>query len=157
MTLTEFLTLAISLVSVIIAVTSLIRTRGIAAEQLKLEAITAKLAERQLSQIEEEAHDRTQAKLHVDLTKLGKNWKFLIANRGEGSAFNLRLELIDCADSPLSQSEVSEKFPYPELKTQSRIKLIAGIHMQSPRTYQVRLTWEDSRDVEHVEDFHVAL
>jgi len=128
----ETVTLCVSLLSVIIAVTSLIRTRKIAAEQLKLEQITAQLVKKQISQIDEAAHDKTQPKLHVDLTKLGNNCKFLIANRGDSSAYNLTFELIDCPDSPLAEREVNEKFPCPELKSQLRVKLIAAIHMRSP-------------------------
>lgn len=157
MTLNEILTLSVSLISVIIAVKSLVRTQKIATEQLKLEKITAQLAEKQITQIDDAAHEKTQPKLHVDLTKLGKNYKFLIANRGDGSAYNLTFELIDCPDSPLSQSEVSEKFPYPELKSQARVKLIAAIHMSSPRTYLVRLKWADTNGTESSEDFHVSL
>lgn len=153
----EILTLALSLISVIIAITSLIRTRKIAAEQLKLEKITAKLAEKQMSQIDEAAHEKTQPKLNVTLTKIGKSHRFLIVNRGEGSAFNLTFELIDCPNSPLSQSEVDEKFPFQELKSQSSVRLLAGIYMGCPRVYRVRLTWNDSSAINYSEEFHVSL
>ncbi len=160
----ELISLLIALLSVMIAVTSLVRTRKvaeeqrkIAEEQLRLEKVTAELAAKQISQIETAEREKALPKLHVELTKLGKDYRFLIANRGQGSAFNVSFELVDCPDSPVSERELSEKFPYPELRSQSRVRLLAGIHMGSPRTYVVRLSWSDANGTEYTEDFHVSL
>ena len=95
-------------------------------------------------------------KLHVDLVKLGKNYFFVIANHGQGSAYDLNLELVDCPDSPLIQSQLDSIFSHPELRSESRIKLIAAIHLGSPITYLVRLTWKDSNGKSHTEDHHVT-
>ncbi len=167
MTTNEILTLGVSLVSVIIAVTSLIRTRKVAAEQLCLsqehlqlaekqlqfDEIAAQLASKQIEQLENDEHEKRQPRFHVDVTKLGKSYHFLVANRGDGSAYNLNFALIDCTDSPVSPEE---KFPVPELRSQARVKLLAGIHMGSPRKYHVRLTWDDSEGNQHSDDFHVT-
>jgi hypothetical protein len=156
MTGNEVLGLCVSLIVAIIAATSLVRRRKVAEERLKLERITAELAREQLSQLNEEQRQKILPKLHVDLTKLGKSYYFLIANRGEGSAYSLNFELVDCPDSPIVRGS-NEKFPHPELRSQSRVKFLATIHHGSPMEYHVRLTWLDETNVEHTEDHHVFL
>lgn len=168
MTTNEILTLLVSLVSAVMAVTSLIRSRKteaaqlrlseeqlrLAEKQVQLDEITASLAAKQIEQIEEEDRQKQEPRFHVDLTKLGKSYNFLIANRGGGTAYNVNVELVDCRDSPLVGGN---KLPIPELRADSRIKLLAAIHLGSPETYVVRLTWEDSTGNNHSDDFHVAL
>lgn len=168
MTTNEVLTLFVSLVSVVIAVTSLARARKTAADQLRLaqehlrlsekqvelDEIAASLAAKQIQQIEEEYLQKRQPRFHVDLAKLGKSYHFLIANRGGGTAFNLNAEVVDCHDSPLVGGD---KLPAPELRADSRLKLLAAIHLGSPQTYLVRLTWEDSDGNSNTDDFHVSL
>jgi len=155
MTLLEFLTLATAVVSLIIGAISLVRTRKLAAEQLRLDGIMADLAKKQLEQIEAEEHENKLPSFNVSLNKLGKNYNLLIVNRGNGSANNLNLELVDCADSPLYGMD--GKFPWPELRPGQRIKLGAAIHMQSPNKYLVRLSYTDADGQTRTEDHHVAL
>ncbi|MEZ6138889.1 MAG: hypothetical protein R3C53_28725 [Pirellulaceae bacterium] len=156
MTLVDYLTLSISLLSVIVAAISLIRTRALAAEQLELERVTAELSAKQIELIEREDQQRKRPDFHVDLTKLGNDHYFLVANRGDGSAFDLNFELVDCANSPLFADSV-RMFPHSELKAQSRIKVPAAIHLGSPSTYNVRLTWKERDGVDKSEDFSVYL
>lgn len=157
MTTYELISLLVSILSVIIAVTAMMRTRKIAEEQLNLERITAELSKKQLEELELTASKRDLPKLKVDLDKLGKDYNFFIMNRGQGSAYDLHFELIDCSESPISTSDLREKFPFPELKPDSRVKLLAGIHMNSPRQYHVRLKWKSSNKDEQTEDFHVSI
>lgn len=156
MTYVDFLTLSISILSVIIAAVSLIRTRKLAAEQLELERVTAELSAKQIQQIEREDQQRQRPDFHVDLTKLGNDHYFLVANRGDGSAFDLNFELIDCSNSPLYEDSV-RMFPYAELKSQARVKVPAAIHLGSPRSYNVRLMWKERDGTEKSEDFTVYL
>ena len=153
----EILTLVVSLVAVVIALTSLVRTRKLSERYLELQEKTAQLAERQLRELEQAEREKALPRLRVELGKLGKSYCFLIINRGSGSAFDLTFELVDCADPPVSRGEIEEKFPYPELKPESRVKLLAAIHMGSPRVFQVRLEWKDYEDQGYTEDFTVSL
>lgn len=157
MTTAEFLTIGISLIAATISLVSLIRTRKTAEEQLKLEKITADLAQKQLLHLEFSERERSLPKILIILSKLGNGYNFLVTNRGDGSAFDLKLDLIDCKDSPLSSSEIAEKFPFPELKPNSRIKLLAAIHMNSPRIYDFQVSWNDSSGNEHIEKQRVTL
>ena len=156
MTLVDYLTLSISLISVVIAVTSLVRTRRLAAEQLELERVTAELSAKQIAQIDAEERQRQRPDFRVDLTKLGNDHYFLVANRGDGSAFDLRFELVNCERSPLYDDFV-RMFPYAELKAESRVKVPAAIHLGSPGEYTVRLTWKERDGSEKSEDFTVYL
>lgn len=154
----EILATVISIISAVIAVTSLIRTRETAKEQLRLEQITADLSEKQLALLKDSELEKTQPKLRMTLTKIGNSYRFIIINRGEGSAYNLGLKLIDCDDSPLSTGEVSEKLPIPELKSNARIRLLASIHMGSRRTYHFKLNWTNKDgDKSFAEDHYVTL
>ena len=151
----ELLTLSASVIAIIISAVSLIRTRKLAAEQLELERITAKLSKLQIKSIEEQEHLKTKPQLNVAITKLGNSSHFIVANTGKGSAYKVNFELIDCQDNPLT-NEIQHILPYPEMKQNSRFKLLAAFHMSSPLKYQVKLTWQDSSGEERSETHWVS-
>ena len=93
----------------------------------------------------------------MSLTKLKKAYNFYISNTGQGSAYNVNFELIDCEDSPLFTSELIDIFPYQEMKPSSRIKLLASLHMNSHSKYQSRLSWEDESGNRYEEVFWTSL
>ncbi|UXD87658.1 hypothetical protein [Thalassolituus hydrocarboniclasticus] len=138
----EILSLLISILAVVVSAVSLVRTRKIAKEQLELEKVTAELSRLQIDSLNEEKSNKDKPSFNVTLTKLGKSYNFYISNTGQGSAYNVNFELVDCEDSPLC-NDVEDKFPLPEMKPNSRVKLIAAIHMGSPLKYQVRLSWQN--------------
>ncbi len=143
MTAYELLTLLASVIAVIISAVSLVRTRKLAAEQLALERITAELSRLQIKSFEEQEVLKTKPQLNVAITKIGSSTNFIISNTGKGSAYDVDLEIVDCPDNPLT-SDADEKLPSPEMRPNSRIKLLAAMHMSSPLTYQVKLTWRES-------------
>ncbi|MDO2950417.1 hypothetical protein M8828_18870, partial [Aeromonas simiae] len=98
----EILSLLISTLAAVISCVSLVRTRKLAKEQLELERVTAELSRLQIESIAEEKADKTKQKFNVNLTKLGNPYSFYISNTGQGSAYNVDFELIDCNDRPLS-------------------------------------------------------
>lgn len=153
----EILSLLVSALAAIISTVSLLRTRKLAKEQLELERITAELSRLQIESIAEEKSNRTKPKFNVNLTKLGKSYNFYISNTGQGSAYNVNFELVDCEDSPLSSHDIRDKFPHQEIKTNSRVKLLAGIHTGSPKKYQVKLTWESENGEKYEEMFWPTL
>lgn len=139
----ETLTLLVSVIAVVISSVSLIRTRKLAKEQLELERVTAELSRLQIQTLEEDRESKTKPKFNVSLSKLGKSSFFYISNTSAGTAYDVDFELMDCDDSPLT-GDFPEKFPHPEMKPNSRVKLIAAMHMGSPLKYQVKLTWKDA-------------
>ena len=150
----EILTLLTSLLAIVVSLVSLIRTREITQEQLELERITAELSKDQLKNLEDENKAKNLPKFNVTIQRLGKNSFFYVSNTGEGTAYNLNLELIDCNDNPLY--DVQNKLPFPEMKANSRIKLNASFHLQSHLKYQVKLTWNDKEGVVKYEIFWVT-
>lgn len=155
MTLYELLTLLASIVAIVISAVSLVRTRKLAAEQLELEQITAELSRLQIKSIEEQEYLKTKPQLNVAITNLGNSSHFIVSNTGKGSAYKVNLELIDCQDNPLT-SEINHILPYPEMKQNSRFRLLASFHMGSPLKFQVKLTWQDSFGVEQSETYWVS-
>ena len=155
MTLYELLTLLASIIAIVISAVSLVRTRKLAAEQLELERITAELSRLQIKSIEDEENLKTKPQLNVAITKLSSSSYFIISNTGKGSAYKVNLELVDCKDNPLS-SEVNHILPYAEMKPNTRIKLMASMHLNSPRKYQVRLNWQESSGEELSEIYWVS-
>lgn len=149
----EILSLLISSLAVMISTVSLMRTRKLANEQLELEKVTAELSRLQIERIAEEKSNKSKPKFNVNLTKLGKSYSFYISNTGQGSAYNVNFELIDCEDSPLSLHDLQDKFPHQEIKPNSRVKLLAAIHMGSPTKYQVKLTWQNESGEKYEEMF----
>ncbi len=147
--------LLVSVLAVVISTVSLVRTRKLAKEQLELERVTAELSKLQIQSLEEDRVSKTKPKFNVTLSKLGKSSFFYISNTGEGSAFDVNFELVDCDDSPLT-GDFPEKFPHPEMKANSRVKLIASMHMRSPLKYQVKLSWKDEAGENQDEIFWVT-
>ncbi|QYM67282.1 hypothetical protein K1X80_19990 [Pseudomonas sp. So3.2b] len=142
----EDLTLLVSLLAIVISTVSLVRARRLGEEQLKLEKITAELSAYQIKEIEERALLKDRPAIKVRLSKLGNRSEFVVANAGQGSAYDINFELVDCSDSPLYDAE--SKLPYPELRPSSTFKLGAAFHMGSPVQYQVKVTWRDSRGLQ---------
>lgn len=151
----EFLTLLVSVGALLVSLASMRWTHKISKEQLEIERVTAQLSTRQLQVLEEEQKAKNMPKFQVTISKLGKSSCFYIVNIGEGSAYDVNFELIDCESSPLV-SDYYEKFPHPEMKPQSRVKLLAAFHMQSPLKYQVRLSWKDEFGAQQEESFWIT-
>ncbi|MEZ8594043.1 hypothetical protein BCU22_010035 [Vibrio cyclitrophicus] len=147
----EFLTLVTSLLAIVVSLISLVRTRKIAQEQLELERVTAELSKVQLRNLEEENKAKNLPKFNVTIQRLGKNSFFYITNTGQGTAYNLNLELVNCPENPLY--DIEHKLPHPEMKPNSRVKLNAAFHMQSPLKYEAKLTWEDAEGNSLSENF----
>lgn len=153
----EMLSLIISILAVGISTISLVRTRKLAKEQLELERITAELSKLQIENIAEEKIIKTKPKFNVSLKKMGSSYNFYISNTGQGSAYNVNFELIDCENSPLFTSELLDMFPYQKMKPGSRIKLLASLSFNSPIKYQSKLSWEDENSNRYEEIFWTSL
>jgi len=154
MTLYEVLTLFAALLAIVVSTVSLVRGRKIGAMQEELTRISAELAQRQLESINLENLQRSAPQLGLHMTKIGSTGYFVITNTGQGSAFNVDLELIDCTDNPLVSA--SSLLPCPELKPRSTVKIMTSTHLGSPPRYQSRLTWELADGESNSEVFWVS-
>lgn len=154
MSLFEILTLLISVLAIIVSAVSLVRTRKISEEQLRLERITAELSAYQIQEIEEQKVLKDKASMHVRINKLGDSSEFVVANNGQGSAYDVNFELIGCDDNPLYDAQY--KLPHPILKPRSVIKLKAAFYMGSSMKYQAKVTWRDAEGSVQDEIFWVS-
>lgn len=152
----EIISTLVSLLAIVVSSVSLVRTRKLAKEQLELERVTAELSKLQIEGIEQEKAEKNKPKFNVTLSKLGKSYCFYIVNTGQGTAYDVDFELVDCQHSPLC-SDVSEKFPHPEMKPNSRVKLIAAIDSLSPLKYQAKVMWKDFENESQSEIFWLTL
>jgi len=154
MSLFETLTLLISVLAIVVSTVSLVRTRKISEEQLKLERITAELSAHQIKEIEEQKSLKNKAGMNVRINKLGDVSEFVIANNGQGSAYDVDFELVDCDDNPLYDAQY--KLPHQVLKPRSVIKLRAAFHMSSDMKYQAKVSWRDEGGAMQDEIFWVS-
>lgn len=138
----ESLSLLVSLLAIVISTVSLVRSRKLGEEQLKLERITAELSAYQIKEIEERELLKDKPKIGLRLSKLGDTSEFVIANTGQGSAYDIGFELLDCKDNPLYDAQY--KLPYPELRPSTTLKLRASFHLSSPMQFQAKVSWRDS-------------
>ncbi|QEU29352.1 hypothetical protein [Pseudomonas luteola] len=163
----EALTLLASVLAIAVSTVSLVRSRKLAEEQakqskeqlrlaeeqLKLDQITAELSKFQMRELEEQQRLKTKPNIQVRINKLGNQSHFVIANNGQGSAYDVDMELIECPDNPLMDTKY--KLPHPELKPKTTINLLAAFHLTSPHKYQAKVTWRDT-DGEHSEIFWLS-
>lgn len=138
----EILTILISLLAVTVSVISLVRTRKTEQKQQEHQEIINKLSLLQIKNIEEENKAKTKPIFQVTLSKDVKDYFFYIENTGEGSAYDVNFELVDCPENPLVQ-DYTKKFPCTEMKPNSSKKLLVGFNSDSSLTYKVRLSWKN--------------
>lgn len=149
----ELITLLVSLLAVIISTVSLVRARRLGEEQLKLERITAELSAYQIKEIEEREGLKDKPNIKVRLAKTGDGSEFVIANAGQGIAYDIDFKLVDCNENPLYDAQY--KLPCPELRPSTTLKLRASFHMNSSMQYQALVTWRDSSGV-HEDKFFLT-
>lgn len=165
----ELLTLLSSLVAVAISATSLVRSRNVATEQARLgteqlklaeeqlklnqklaeeqsrlNEVTAKLSSYQIKELEEQEQLKRKPAINVRFSKLGKMAELVIANRGQASAYDVDVELVDCKDEDNPLMRTGQLLPHPEIRPTSVLKIPAAFHIGSPLTYQVKVTWKDA-------------
>lgn len=150
----ELITLLLSLLAIVVSLVSFLSTRKIAKEQLEIQRVTTELSKVQLKNLEEENKDKNYPKFNVTIKTSENNSFFCISNTGQGTAYDLDFELLNCLDSPLY--DVEHKLPYPEIKPGSCVKLNAFFTMQSPLKYEAKLTWEDTNGNSVSEKFWLA-
>lgn len=152
----EIVSLCLSGGAILISLISMRWTHKISKEQLELERITAELSTRQLQALEDELKNKTTPKFQVTISKFGKDDFFYIVNIGEATAHDVNFEIIDCNYNPLISDDFHEKFPCPEMKSQSKIKLFAAFGLGSPSRYQVKISWENTSGDSQNEIFWVT-
>ena len=160
----EIIAISCSILAIIIAFASFIRARKVAQEQcklakqqLELEKVTAKLSNMQIEEMIELNANKIKPFFNVSFNRVDNSkGYFCIENIGQGIAYNVNFDLIDCLKSPISSNKLKE-LPFLELEPLSTFQLIASVAYEYPTTYQVKLIWQDSEDNEYDKIFLVQL
>ncbi len=152
----EVVTLLISLLAVVVATVSLVRTRRIAEQQLELEHITAELSRKQLEIINAEEKALKIAHIDVELEGYGNEYKFVISNHGGVEANDVNFH-IEGEDNPLIPNEYEQRIPIKSLKPGKSVKLIASFTLNSPREYNTFVRWLNPDGSQGKEEYYVSV
>jgi len=142
MTKYEILTLAVSLLAIIVSAVSLVRTRKIAAQQLDLEKITAELSKKQLEKIIKSDEDALKASVEVVLQSSGNNNELIICNNGRAEAKNVSIKVLGDYD-PTVKGDFDSKIPIKSLRPGKRVSLFASGEFGTPSSYDIEVTWDN--------------
>ena len=156
MNFSEIVNLVIAAGSLLLAFLAWRSSQRTSKEQLALQKTTARLAERQLEQIEatQAQSQSKRAALRLSIEPYGKNsYRFVLRNVGNASAQNVSFELRPhgYGDNPLVKDDYNTKFPAPVMQPGSEIGILAAFSFESARAFDVFLLWENE-DGELVED-----
>lgn len=156
----EALALIVSCISAFIAVLAIAGNRKLQKESNDLQRATSKLAEKQLSILEQKQNSTNSARVKLDLIKEGKGqFKFYLTNISEHDARQVNLSLIldNPSNDPIIKSEYKQKLPVPVLSPGSSVSLIAALHLGSPTAYNALVTWVNPNGQEESYETYAAL
>lgn len=155
----ETLTLCVSVIAVVIAAVSLVRTRTVQRKQLELQALAAALARKQLTLLQQDEETKNKANITVELVEAGRtDFRFVLSNQGKAAATKVNLGVAkNSSDNPLLADECERKLPYPRLEPGQSFTLIAALHMGSAMSYAIHLNWENPDGSKESRDVDVSL
>ena len=156
MTTYEIVSLIVSLVAVVIALVSLVRTRKVASQQIELERVTAELSAKQLDILNAEEKSLSKAQIDVELEGFDSDYHFIITNVGGAEARNVTFK-IEGEENPLIESEYQDKIPIPSLRPGKSIQLIAALDIGSSSKYNAVVSWQDPDGSAQHDEFFLAL
>lgn len=119
--------------AVVVSVVSLNRTR-------RLEQQQAKLADKQLEQIEADEHQAERAKIDVELLGHGTNRQLRVANFGQSDARDIEIEWVG-TPLPFPENEERTKLPIERLKPFNAIEIVVAFGLDSARKYEGVVSW----------------
>lgn len=101
-----------------------------------------------------ESEAQKRADVSANFYSSAKNtYRLKVFNRGQGSATNVRLEVLDQSEL-LIDSDIARKFPIPIMEQHQSVELIAAVHMGSPSRAHIRLLWDDAAGKDHAKELH---
>jgi hypothetical protein len=144
-TLQQIVTAAIAALGIVVSTWSLLRTRRLNRQQLRLHTKQEELIDLQLQALRREstpAPVTEKADVRVDLEGSGGNYKFVVTNWGRVPARDVTfdLDVKPGSVSPLA-TDYEDKIPIPILAPGSRCALSAALTFGTGTTFQARWTW----------------
>ena len=152
------LTLLLSTTAAVISLVTLVRTRKVQNEQMRLERVTAELSQRQLELLIHEDEEKSKAYIHVTLEQNGADYRFWIRNQGRAKASDVWVTLdSEGSDNPIIGSEYKKKIPIPFLGSGGEVALIAAINMGSSGKYKMSARWINEDLSQSREEFFLSV
>ena len=150
----EALTLILSCVAVIVSLAVWNGQRKLQREANDLQRVTAELSRKQLQLIKEQE----QSKFALSLTKDGKGYKLVLANKGEADALAVDLRPIGTTieNNYLIASEMEEKLPIKRLRSGEEVRFLAAVSMGTPIVSEFHVSWHNADGTTGMEDFSVS-
>jgi len=150
----EALTLILSCVAVIVSLAVWNGQRKLQREANDLQRVTAELSRKQLQLIKEQE----QSKFALSLTKDGKGYKLVLANKGEADALAVDLRPIGTTieNNYLIASELEEKLPIKRLRSGEEVPFLAALSTGTPIVSEFHVSWHNADGTTGMEDFSVS-
>lgn len=138
----EQLTLLVSLLAIIVSVVSLIRTRKLAEEQLRLDRVTADLSQKQLDRLHAEEAAAKKTEVRITLENDGRSCRFRIKNIGQSKAEEVWVTAgPDAPGSVFIPDEYKQRIPIPFMNAGDEVSFFAAIFLGSITSFTMRLRW----------------
>lgn len=142
MSISEWLTVGIATVALILSAFATFNTIKSNSRQNEVNESQAEINRRLLEEDDEDRALASKACLDAKFVKIGKRHKLRIYNRGKCVARNVSLSMPE-DNSPFSSNELKQKFPYKELEPHACVEVLALVHWGTPRRHSLKLTWDD--------------
>lgn len=158
MTIFESLSVIVSSLAALISLVVWNGQRKLQKESLEMQKATAELAKKQLELLVREDEAKHTAILSAELVKNGGEHYFIIRNMGEVEATGVDFEvLVEPENNPLVMNNAKQLLPIPKLQPDSKVSLLAFIHLKSPRAYNVKISWTNPNGEKAVTETFVSL
>ncbi len=154
----ECLSVIVSSLAALISLVVWNGQRKLQKESLEMQKATAELAKKQLELLVRENKAKNTALLTAELVKEGGEHYFIIRNIGEAEVTDIDFEvLVEPENNPLVMNNAKQLLPIPKLQPDSKIQLLAFIHLKSPRAYNVKISWVNPNGEKAVTKTFVSL
>ena len=135
----EKISLAISIVALIISVLSIVRARKTQSAFLEFEKIHVELSKKQLQEYDEIEINKNKTNLNVNIY----DGSIFICNIGNTVASEITLDFTNPKDDCIIESE-KDKLPYPMLNPSEEFKLIGSYHThEAPQLVSIKVKWKN--------------
>lgn len=116
----------------------------------------ARINEYTLAKIEAEQTEKKKAQIRANIIKGSESSRrtFKVYNKGEATAYNIRVEFSSEMDGIFFRNEV---FPYKQMHKEDHTSINFSLSMGFQRTIDVKLIWDDEfqKDNEHIQTLTV--
>jgi hypothetical protein len=140
----EALSIICACIALVVSLVTLNAQRKLQREANELQRVTAELSRKQLELIQRDEERSVEAEMRVSLSAVGSHYEISIRNLGPGTASSISLECLGEEKNRLHLYDVegNARVGIEKLRAGENVSLNARVYMDSPRTYEVKLSWK---------------